>query len=717
MMDERVLQTQQWLNRNYSSVPGYTEIVEDGRTGIGTVRALIHALQIELDIYPTSNSFGPETMRRFPGLQRQEPGAEPTNLNYILQGGFWAKGYDPGGFSGNFFAATENRVKVFQRDVGVDETGEVNGKLMKAILNTDGFELSNVGGRMSVRTVQQVLNYRYSNYFDYIPTNGIFERQTNRALIYALQHEIGLGSIANGNYGPSTIANTPTLSPNYAPQALTAVLQYALVCNGPEYDTFPYDGRYTSLVQTKVSEFQQFMRLPDTGIADMPTIKQLLTSNGYTGRVAIAADASTILDMQTAQVLRDNGYGIIGRYLTGTVGGVRSKAITRQEIAVLNHYGLRVFPIYQDGGWYESYFTATQGEKDAVTAMNKAYELGFPPGTTIYFAVDYDAYDFEVRNNIIPYMAAVRRVFDNHRTEVFDYKVGVYGARNTCIQCMTNSSVRADHSFVANMSTGFSGNLGFPMPTNWSFGQFFETDISSNVNGNNVSLRIDKNDYSGLDQGASYIQPRSPQDPEYEALHDAWTDMGMKFPILKDTHLFTKNFTFNKSYPVHRSTFLDVDVTTSTTYSIPGEVESATFTVENGEVKASLREMLGEMYGEMSSDRLADYQETLDNLSATIGNGYLSMTFTTNPNDIVISVTAYKDNIEVEGGNEISLAITVSYKFKNPFVIDFEPVLVALGISLAAVAIGALVYLAFATLGGVTAIAGLVALLVGSFAS
>ncbi|MCC2252779.1 DUF1906 domain-containing protein [Virgibacillus sp. AGTR] len=29
--------------------------------------------------------------------------------------------------------------------------------------------------------------------------------------------------------------------------------------------------------------------------------------------------------------------------------------------------------------------------------MNKAYELGFPPGTTIYFVVDYDAYDFEVR--------------------------------------------------------------------------------------------------------------------------------------------------------------------------------------------------------------------------------------------------------------------------------------------------------------------------------
>lgn len=713
-MDERVLQVQQWLNWNYSGVTGYNEIPEDGRTGIVTVRALIHALQIELGIQETSNNFGPETMRRFPGLRKQATGAAPTNLNYILQGGFWCKGYDPGGFSGNFFAATENAVQRFQRDVGLDPTGVVDAKLMKAILNTDGFVLARPNGRMSVRAVQQVLNYRYSNYFDYIPTNGVFERQTNRALIYALQHEIGLGSIANGNYGPSTIANTPTLSPNYAPQALTAVLQYALVCNGEEYNTAPYDGRYSSLVQQKVSDFQAFMRLPVTGNADMPTIKQLLTSNGYTDRIAIAADASTILDMRTAQVLRDNGYGIIGRYLTGTVAGIRSKAMTREEIEVINHYGLRVFPIYQDGGWYSGYFHAARGTKDAVIAMNKAYELGFPPGTTIYFAVDYDAYDFEVKDNIIPYLASIRRVFDAHRDSGRDYKLGVYGARNTCIQAMTHSSIRADHSFVANMSTGFSGNLGFPMPTNWSFGQFFETDISSNVNGQNVTLRIDKNDYSGLDQGAQYIQPRAPQgDPEYEALHEAWTDMGMNFPILKDKGLFTKSFEFNKPYLVYRSTFVDVDVTTSTTYTIPGEVDSATFSVVNGEVSASLEQMLGEMYGQMSSDRLADYQEAINNLSATIGNGVISMTTTTNTDNVVITVTAYKDTIEVEGGNEISLARTVSYTFKNPFHIDFEPVLNALGIALAAVAFGALVYLTLPALGGVTSIAGLVRLLIG----
>ena len=191
----------------------------------------------------------------------------------------------------------------------------------------------------------------------------------------------------------------------------------------------------------------------------------------------------------------------------------------------------------------------------------------------------------------------------------------------------------------------------------------------------------------------------------------------MKIPILNDSGLFTKNFTFNQTYEIYRSIFVDVDVTTSTTYSIPGDVESAKYTVENGKFKASLSEMLGEAYTELSSDRLTDFQDMLDNLSITIGNGYLSITVNTNSDNIVMTVTAYKDNIEVEGGNETSLAVIVSFKFKNRFAPKFEPVVKALAISLAFVALGAIVYLSLTALSGVVAIGGLVALLVGSFAA
>ena len=42
------------------------------------------------------------------------------------------------------------------------------------------------------------------------------------------------------------------------------------------------------------------------------------------------------------------------------------------------------------------------------------------------------------------------------------YKIGVYGSRNVCIQ--VSDKRYATYSFVSGMSTGFSGNLGFPLP-------------------------------------------------------------------------------------------------------------------------------------------------------------------------------------------------------------------------------------------------------------
>lgn len=37
-------------------------------------------------------------------------------------------------------------------------------------------------------------------------------------------------------------------------------------------------------------------------------------------------------------------------------------------------------------------------------------ELGFPIGAVIYFSVDDDAYDFEVTDSILPYLAEVKSV-------------------------------------------------------------------------------------------------------------------------------------------------------------------------------------------------------------------------------------------------------------------------------------------------------------------
>ena len=58
------------------------------------------------------------------------------------------------------------------------------------------------------------------------------------------------------------------------------------------------------------------------------------------------------------------------------------------------------------------------------------------------------------------------------------YRLGIYGSRNVCTR-VCNAGY-ACSSFVSDMSTGFSGNLGFTIPNNWAFDQFATTTISSN---------------------------------------------------------------------------------------------------------------------------------------------------------------------------------------------------------------------------------------------
>ncbi|MGA3513659.1 glycoside hydrolase domain-containing protein, partial [Lactiplantibacillus plantarum] len=74
--------------------------------------------------------------------------------------------------------------------------------------------------------------------------------------------------------------------------------------------------------------------------------------------------------------------------LTGSVGtgaDKRDKNLTNTEVKLLLDANLKIFPIYEDGGYEESYFNSKQGFADASIAVNTARQLGLPSGTGIYF--------------------------------------------------------------------------------------------------------------------------------------------------------------------------------------------------------------------------------------------------------------------------------------------------------------------------------------------
>ncbi|MFT8889680.1 MAG: glycoside hydrolase domain-containing protein [Ethanoligenens sp.] len=502
-MDQMVLEVQQWLNTTYGSNSGYSGlfpggISENGVTGTQVEQALITALQIEEGISSPTGTFGPTTTADFTTMTARtsaELSNPPTNKEYILQGGFWCKGYNPGGFSGIFYTGTQSAVEQFQADAGLStQDGIVTAMIMKALLNTDPFVLSS-GGDTRIREIQQDLNNRYNAYTGLLPTNGIYVAATNKALIYALQAEEGLStSVANGSFGPTTISKCPTLSAGDSRTNFVKILEYALYCN--HYDPGDFSGVYGSSVTSAVESFQSFMCLPVTGVANMGTIKATLTSNGDTSRSAQACDCATILTAAKAATLVNNGYTHVGRYLTGTAGGV-SKALTAEEVQIIFSAGLTLFVIYESHGTTNSYFTSSQGSSDAYAAIAASQNLGVPSGTVIYFAVDYDALDSQVTSNVLPYFQAIKSYFDNYNTQ--SYQVGIYGDRNVASRVCNNGY--AVYSFVADMSTGYSGNIGYTMPTNWSFDQFYTVTIGSGAG----QIEIDKDAYSGQNSGITEV--------------------------------------------------------------------------------------------------------------------------------------------------------------------------------------------------------------------
>ena len=470
---------------------------ENGLAGVKLSKAFVCALQLEigldkLGISECTGIFGDRTIANSPKISSNNQGN--SNLILLLQHACWCKGYKPGQVTGIFNSETSNAVIRIKNDcLGTsNNSDEVDGKWWKAILNSDAYILLKKGSE-EMRSAQQFLNLHYGIKKGIIPTDGIFSRDVNKLLIFALQMEIGIPfNEGTYNFGPKTMSMCPNVSNNCTNSNLIKIIQIGLNANNYKCEI---NGKFDSNISNLIKEFQSFMKLNITGIADKSTIKSLLTSNGDINRQALACDCATILNYNKAKALKDSGYICVGRYLTGTVGNNRPKNLTKEELNGIFKAGLRVFIIYQDGAHRKQYFEnepVERGKKDAEIANKTSLSLGLPKNTIIYFACDYDFVDYEVNDLIIPYFEGIYKKFEEIKSI---YKIGIYGSRNLCTK--VSKKGYAITSFVGDMSTGYSGNLGFPMPHNWAFDQFHEFNFSKN----NESFGLDKDAYSGLDPG------------------------------------------------------------------------------------------------------------------------------------------------------------------------------------------------------------------------
>ena len=177
-------------------------------TGWSTMYALTRGLQIELGITTPVDSFGPTTLSLLDNLGPISTTSNTyPNIVKIIQGGLYCKGYGPGGITGTFGPGTSTAISSMQVDLGLlNPDGVVTPKLFKALLTMDAYVLL-AGASNVIRSIQQWLNRKYihrANFF-YMPCDGFYSRNTQKALVYAIQYEEGLSdSVANGNFGPTT---------------------------------------------------------------------------------------------------------------------------------------------------------------------------------------------------------------------------------------------------------------------------------------------------------------------------------------------------------------------------------------------------------------------------------------------------------------------------------------------------------------------------------
>ncbi|WP_010631551.1 glycoside hydrolase domain-containing protein [Sporolactobacillus vineae] len=128
-----------------------------------------------------------------------------------------------------------------------------------------------------------------------------------------------------------------------------------------------------------------------------------------------AIDCATKLTEDAIGRLRQTGVGAIGRYL----GPEHSwKSVDNQEAKVILAAGLGLFSIWETNPVKRAYFTEAQAKKDAAAAERYAAAIGQPPGTPIYFTVDYNA-GGEDLGTIINYFRRIRGI---------RYRIGAYGS-------------------------------------------------------------------------------------------------------------------------------------------------------------------------------------------------------------------------------------------------------------------------------------------------
>ena len=304
---------------------------------------------------------------------------------------------------GTLDAGTNNGIKAFLVGCGLASATEnvpteITPKMLKALMTLDAYSLIG-SGTASIREAQQWINGKYQNRkLPILPCDGIFTRSTQQGLMTAIQYELLLtDSQANGNFGPSTKSGLAAQG-NVSSGSIDGtrnwvrLFQCALRFNG--YDA-PLTGTFNAATVSATNAFQSYAELGATGAANFTTWASLLISTGDETRPGTASDMASQLTASWCNSLYANGDRTVGRYLS-----VLGKRYAPESSRKISNAGLKTFPIMQESNTGPNDFSYEKGLDHGLQALRRLRQLGFKDGTTVFFAVDFDALDDTITSRV-----------------------------------------------------------------------------------------------------------------------------------------------------------------------------------------------------------------------------------------------------------------------------------------------------------------------------
>jgi len=164
--------------------------------------------------------------------------------------------------------------------------------------------------------------------------------------------------------------------------------------------------------------------------------------------------------------LRAQGFDFVMRYYSHNA----SKNLSLAEARALTDAGLKIGVVWETTGDHSGFFSYRQGLADGSAAYHIAADkIGQPPGSTIYFAVDYDASATEIAAPINEYFSGIGAAFRAAAKGAAGYQIGVYGS-GLCCKTLLEKKL-ANMSWLS-QSTGFAGSKEYANSRSYNLIQY-----------------------------------------------------------------------------------------------------------------------------------------------------------------------------------------------------------------------------------------------------